>query len=298
MARRLPPLKKGDAVRIIAPSSPFDRASFDAGLAIIGEAGLEARVDDGLFSKRKYLAGDDDRRLAELLGALAEPDTRAIWLARGGYGATRLLKRLDLAAIAASDKWLVGFSDCTALHAAWQRAGLCSLHGANVTTLPTWSDAARAQQWAALFEDGSITAAGRTHRGSGRITAPLVGGNLAVLASMAGTGHLPSWEGAIVLLEDVGERPYRLDRYLTQLTDAGQMNGVAAVVVGQLLGCEEPPDRNEDFDAIGVMLENLETLEVPLAYGFEIGHAASSGPVVLGVDATLDLETGELRSRA
>jgi muramoyltetrapeptide carboxypeptidase len=287
-------VRPGDVVRIVAPCGAFDRERFAAGVAIIERAGLVARYDDAVFSKHRYLAGDDERRLGELRHALGESDTRVLWVARGGYGATRLLPRLPVDAVRRADKWLVGFSDTTALHMLWARAGLASLHGANVTTLAQWSEGARDELMAWLTSPAPRLFKGRiVHRGE-LVSGRLLGGNLTVLAAMAGTGLLPPLRGAIVLLEDVGERPYRLDRVLTQLVQAGALDGIVGVVVGQLTDCAEP---NADYTALDVLTDVLAPLGVPVLAELPIGHEPSSRAVLSGAVATLDTHEGVLTLR-
>ncbi len=284
------PLARGARVRLVAPSGAVDRERFLQGVAIIAEAGLEPVYDEGIFARQRYLAGNDGRRADELLAALADPDAAAIWTARGGFGATRILARAATEKITAARKWLVGFSDTTVWHCAWARAGVASLHGANVTTLASWSAAAREELFGLLASPTPRCLAGAPLQG-GSASGRLLGGNITVLAAMAGTGGLPSWEGAIVLLEDVGERAYRLDRALTQLKAAQAFAGVSGIVIGQLTGCDEPSGNLAALDVVG---EVLAPLDVPIVAGLPVGHEASSRAVLLGVSAELDAERGEL----
>lgn len=286
------PVQPGDLVRVVAPSGCFDRDAFITGLAYLERAGLRVSYEEGVLSRRLYLAGDDDRRARELEAALADPLVRVIWSARGGYGATRLLPRLDVARVRAAGRWLVGFSDATALHAVWGRAGLASIHGANVTTLASWSDAARGELFALLAGAPSSSYPGTVLRGGPCARGRLLGGNLTTLASMAGTGALPSAEGAILFLEDVGERPYRLDRSLTQLRQAGALEGVRGIAIGQLTGCDEA--NNPDIQALGGIAEALAGLRIPVLTGLPLGHEPSSRAVLLGGLAELDPEAATL----
>ncbi len=284
-------VRPGDVVRVIAPCGAFDRERFDAGLRLIERAGLTVRYDDAVLARFRYLAGDDERRLAELRHALGESDTRVLWVARGGYGATRLLPHLPVDAVRRAAKWLVGFSDVTALHMLWARAGLASLHGANVTTMAQWSEGARDELLGWLTSPAPRLFKGRVmHRGE-LVSGRLLGGNLTVMAAMTGTGMLPSLRGAIVLLEDVGERPYRLDRVLTQLVQSGVFDGVAGVVIGQLTDCAEP---NADYTALDVLTGVLAPLGVPVLAELPIGHEPTSRAVLCGAVATLDTHEGVL----
>ncbi len=188
-----------------------------AGIRLL-EGRYRVRWDaDGVLSREGFLAGDDDRRAAELDRQLRDPDVRAIFVARGGYGAMRILERLDPALLRADPKWIVGFSDATALLGwALARANVCGMHGPVVTQLGELpagdADAlfATLENPAAAPSLGSLRPIGAV--GDGPIEGPLVGGNLALVAHLAGTPFLPSLDGAVLLLEDVGERPYAVDR--------------------------------------------------------------------------------------
>lgn len=286
------PLSPGDRVRIVAASGPFDRELFETGIEMIRAADLEPVVDEAIFARERYLAGNDSARLGQVRRALEEPDTRAIWTARGGYGATRLLPELGVEGVARAGKWLVGFSDTTALHCLWARAGIASVHGPNVTTLGAWSCEAREELWGALLRGKPLSLRGEGVLGSASVQGPLEGGNLAVLSALAGTGFLPSFSGAVLLLEEVGERPYRIDRMLHQLLHAGALDGVVGVVVGQLKGCEETADPTADYGPLEVVVDVLARLGVPLVAGVPVGHDNSSRAAVLGREVVLDPRAG------
>jgi muramoyltetrapeptide carboxypeptidase len=292
------PLREGDVVRAVAPSGPFDREGFVAGVEILQQRGLQVAYDEAILSRHLYFAGDDARRVAEMRQAIADPQVRCIWSARGGYGSARVLPGLPVANLRQAAKWFVGFSDATALHAAWARAGLMSLHAANLhTSLASWEPDGVQALFAALMGDGHPPSAlrGKTACGSGRVVGRLLGGNLTVLASLAGTPFLPSWKGAIVFLEDVGEQPYRLDRSLTQLRLAGQFAGVLGVALGQFTHCDSKSRTAPEVDAHRAILSALEGLNLPILTDLQVGHAADAYPLVLGGMATLDLDQASLR---
>ncbi len=278
-------------MRIVAPSGSFDREAFLRGVALLEGAGFVLRYDEELFARELYLAGSGARRLAELCEALAEPDTKIIWVARGGYGAAHLLPGLEPEAIARAGKALVGFSDATALHAAWGRARVLSVHGANVTTLASWSEEARAELFALLRNPGPLTYQSSTPPGPAGLSVrgALRGGNLTVLASLVGGPNFPDLRGAILLIEDIGERPYRLDRALVQLVQAGALAGVRAIVVGQLSRCED-----DGASPVEAITRAAAGLAVPLAFGFPFGHEPCARAVLLGGEAVLDVGQGTL----
>jgi muramoyltetrapeptide carboxypeptidase len=274
---------------VIAPASPFDEDALRRGCERLGER-FEVRASEGLFARRGYLAGDDARRLGELWAALEEPDTAAILCARGGFGSMRLLDRLPLDRIRRAEKLLVGFSDITALHAAWARAGLRSIHGPMVAAVGRMSDAHCHRFVEAL--SGALEAPASVETlVPGVATGPLLGGNLALLASLVGTPYFPPVAGALLFLEDVGERPYRVDRMLTQLRLAGAFEGVAGVVLGAFTECGPGPDGVTVED---VLRDHFSALRVPVAFGVPAGHIEDNLALPLGAPARLDTTKGEL----
>ncbi len=277
-------LAPGDRVAVIAPASCFDRASFEAGLSVIA-ARYDVHFEASIFEHHRYLAGPDARRLRELTDALGDAAVRAVFCARGGYGATRLLARLDALPPAAA-KPLVGFSDITALHIWLQSRGLISIHGPVLTQLGRLCAGTRERLFA-LLESASPAAAlhGRETYVAGVAEGPLLGGNLSVVSRLLGTPYQPLLDGAVLLLEEVGERPYRLDRMWTHLSLAGVFTRVRGIVLGEFIGCEE---KEADFAAADVLKELARATGLPCAAGFPIGHGEVNEPVPLGVRVRLD----------
>jgi len=279
-----PPVPSGARVRVVATSGLVDPARVAAGLDFLRTAGFEPVYDESrLFAVHGYVAGSHAERLEELNAAVADPDAAVVWVARGGYGATRLLPGLDLAPLEERPKWLVGFSDVTALHAAWLRAGWGTLHGPNVSTLERWTDPARDTVLAWLAGAASRHLPGRMLRGRGPVSGPLVGGNLSVLTALVGTPYLPPLDGAVLLLEDLDEAPYRIDRLLTQLRQAGCLDSVAGFVLGQWTRCGDSYE-----DAAAAALDALDGLAAPVLGHVEVGHDPASFPVPLGATATIE----------
>lgn len=264
----------------MAPSGPFDRPTFERGLALVA-ARYRATFDERLFATHRYLAGTDDARLAQLQAALDDAEVRAIFAARGGYGAMRLLPRLRFT----TPKHLVGFSDVTALHLAAQRHGWQSLHAPVLTQLGKQPADVVARVFAALEGRALPPLHGTRTVVPGVAEGPLLGGNLSVLSRLIGTPCLPDLRGALLLVEDVGERPYRLDRMWTHLRLAGLLDGLAGVVVGDFTGCEE---KDVDYSSATILDEEAKALGLPCAAGFRIGHGDVNEPVVLGARYRLD----------
>lgn len=289
-----PPLRSGDAVRIVAPSSPFDPEAFARGVDVLsGRLGLRPRMRSDVTARRAYLAGDDARRRAEWSEAVADPEARAIFIARGGYGAMRILPAIDPAPLLERPKLVVGFSDATVIHAVLNRAGLVTVHGPVVTQLGRVPEDALVHLEALLSgtaprpgawdvpAPGAGLVAERNIR-AGRASGPLLGGTLAMLAHLQGTPFAPRLDGAILFIEDVGEKPYRIDRYLTHLRLSGALDRVAGVAVGRLTGCDEG-----GVLAADVVREAVLALGVPAVEGLPAGHEDANFAFPLGAAATL-----------
>jgi len=284
-------LRPQDRVAVIAPASGFERGPFDAGLALL-DARYRTEYGNGLFERRRYLAGSDDRRLAELHAALTDPGIRAVFCARGGYGATRLLRQLAASAPAGAPKPLIGFSDITALHLWLQAYGRISIHGPVLTQLPRLSSATCTRLFDLLesVRPAPPLAGTATYVG-GVAEGPLLGGNLSVFTRLLGTPYLPALDGAILLLEDQGERPYRLDRMWTHLQLAGVFERVRGIALGSFTACEE---RGADYTSDEVLRELATSTGLPCAAGLPIGHGDVNEPVPLGVRVRLDADAARL----
>jgi muramoyltetrapeptide carboxypeptidase len=278
-----PPIAPGDLLFVVAPSSPFPRAEFLHGLAWL-RARYRVRLAASVFAREGFLAGDDARRLAELDRAFRDPEAKAIVAARGGYGAMRVVDALPWDLLSKRPKWIVGFSDVTALHAMAWSEGLASVHGPNVTGL---GPRALPQVLAAWLASIERPAGPRTWKGlrvvrSGRASGPLVGGNLAIVEAMAASGKLVVPEGAVLVLEDVTEAPYRVDRMLTSLRLGGHLARASAIVFGAFERCAAGPDGRTVEE---VLEERTASLGIPVVAGAPFGHGPRNEAFVLGATA-------------
>lgn len=294
-----PALVAGARVALVAPAGPL-RGAIDVERAesTVRALGWTPVTGAHVLARQGWLAGDDDARLADLQGALDDPSIDAIWCLRGGHGTTRLLPRLRLDALAARPKAIVGFSDVTALHAAIAvTAPLVTFHGP--VARGELAPSARASLVAALTGMGEPcghAVDGRTARG-GIAMGTLAGGNLALLAALCGTPWQPRFRDAIVVLEDVHEPSYRVDRMLRQLEQSGAFEGCAGVVGGQFT--DVPRDAAPDAPTCDALLAELaRQLEVPCLLGAPIGHIAEQWTVPLGARAELDADARTLRVAA
>jgi muramoyltetrapeptide carboxypeptidase len=295
---RPPRLRPGDVVRVIAASGPVFRDAFAPGEAVLAQR-YRLRYDPtALFASDGFLAGSDAARTAALLEALRDPDAKAVFLGRGGHGLLRIVSSLDPALLRDHPKPVVGFSDGTVLLAWAARAGVASIHGPVVTQLGQLPAADHAALFALLESpEPRLLVEGLHALRPGSAEGLLLGGNLEVFSRLLGTPYLPDLDGAILFLEEVGERPYRVDRLLTHLGLAGVWDRVAAVVLGDLVGCEEPADsRVASPTAQAVVKERLGRLGVPVALGAPVGHGSRNVALPYGVRVRLDADAGTLRS--
>jgi muramoyltetrapeptide carboxypeptidase len=293
---RPPRLRPGDVVRVVATSGPVFREAFAAGEALLARR-YRLRYDaETLFAAEGFLAGSDAARSTALVEAVRDPDAKAVFLGRGGYGLLRIVAGLDPGLLRDCPKPVIGFSDGTVLLAFAAQTGVASIHGPVVTQLGRLP----AQDHTALFSllespEPRVLLEGLSTLRPGRAEGPLLGGNLEVFSRLLGTRHLPDLDGAILFVEEVGERPYRVDRLLTQFQLAGVWDRVAAVVVGDLVGCEEPADsRVVSPSAAAVVGERLAGLRVPVALGAPIGHGSRNLALPYGVRVRLDAAAGTL----
>jgi muramoyltetrapeptide carboxypeptidase len=274
------------------------RERLDAGLDILRGWDLDPVVAPHVLDRHPrfpYLAGEDAARARDLQQAWCDPTVAAVLCARGGYGAQRIADSLDWDAMrAAAPKILLGFSDITALHEAFAvRLGLVTLHGTMTAAVSFLKDGPTQEHLrATLFAPETVRViASPTARTMvpGRATGVTMGGCLSLLAAELGTPHArPSARGGILLLEDIGEEPYRIDRILTQLLRSGRLDGVAGIALGSWAHCGP----YEDVRA--VLLDRLGGLGVPIVEELGFGHCASSRTVPLGIPGVLDADQGTL----
>ncbi|MCA9617678.1 MAG: LD-carboxypeptidase [Myxococcales bacterium] len=276
----LPPaLRPGSVVRVVAPSSPFEPTLAWRGLGWLARR-YEVRFSRSIFARHAYLAGDDARRRDELQAALIEPEVAAVICARGGYGVSRYAHQIDWSQLREHPRWLVGFSDVTGLHIEAAKVRVASLHASHLTALGR-SDGFTRDGLVATLEAPTLPRRydGLTCLQAGEAEGPLFGGNLTLLFSWAAAGRLEVPKGAVLLLEDVSEQPYRLDRALTSLMVGGHLDDVAAVVLGDFTDCRPGPDGRHVDE---VLRERLSALAVPVVARLPVGHARRNDPVVLG----------------
>ncbi|MFF0266223.1 LD-carboxypeptidase [Kribbella sp. NPDC004536] len=283
-------LRSGDRVAVVAPSGRVDAARLAVGVEHVRSWGLEVDVMPSVLAgheRLRYLAADDKARAQDLRNAWLDPRYAAVFCARGGYGVQRMIEYVDFDELVAVPKWFLGFSDITALHEPLNARGLVTLHGPMAAAVEQLAvEEGRERLRALLFEPETVTdlLSGARTVVDGVAEGRLRGGNVAMLAASVGTPTYAPPAG-VVVLEDVDEAGYRIDRLLTQLLRAGWFDQVTGVVVGDFSGTQDPVD---------VVRERLEPLGLPMVAGAAIGHEPLNLAVPLGLPVRLDATAGTL----
>jgi len=283
-------LKSGDTVAVVAPAAAIEREHLERGVNVLASMGFRVKVSQRVLARSGILAGDDRERASELREYFADPEVKAIFSARGGYGCGRLLPLLDFKEMARTPKIFVGFSDATfLLNALVDFAGMVSFHGPMVAM-----DLARGLSPRAFEHmqdllggklDGFELEARETmHPGDAR--GEVIGGCLSVLVATIGTPYAPRFDGRILFLEDTGEKAYRIDRMLVQLRQSGALGRVAGIVFGAIRAI----DGNEQESRLIARFAAEQTagLGCPVLYGVEAGHGTENFTIPFGVVARID----------
>jgi len=284
------PLKKGDTIGIIAPAGPVrNKDDFSAGLKILTDMGFKTRYRGDILRHNGYLAGTDQERLTELHEIWGDPEVKAVLAVRGGYGCLRLLPDLDFALIRRQPKILIGFSDLTVLLSAiQQKTGLITFHGPMLTTLNR-SDRDSQEAFFDLLtgrERPKIKAKGLEILKGGQASGRLLPGNLTNLIHLLGTPYEPDWHNTILVLEDIGEASYRIDRLLTHLWAAGRLEQIAGLILGEFDQCGE---REAIWQRT---LKLLAHRPIPIWANFPCGHGSRNRILPVGAEVLLDSSAG------
>jgi muramoyltetrapeptide carboxypeptidase len=299
----------------VAPAGDLDEERMLRAKERLETLGYGVKMRRDLFAADGYLAGPDKRRAKELMQAFLDPEVDAIFPGTGGYGTMRIFDRLDFEEIRAHPKIVIGFSDITALHLALNRqAGLVSFHTPN----PMWglgseegmTSFTEESFWKALLADDEVAGNGYTIDipsdapqpttiGKGKAVGRLVGGNLSMISALEGTPYAIDTRDAILLIEDVREAPYRIDRMLRQLQLSGKLQTLRGAVLGQFT---RNYDREEDqmtedprFTVDGVLEQYFGPLKIPVLANFPVGHHPYNASLPLGAQVEVDADRGVLR---
>lgn len=293
--RKPPVLRRGDKVGLIAPASPLSDAEIAQGVAHVRSLGLEPVLGRFVASRDGYLAGSDDERAADFNRMARDAEVRAIFALRGGYGTMRILELLDFDAIGADPKVVMGFSDMTAvLNAVARRSAVVAFHGPLAARESVFDEVTRRYVERVCMSTepiGTLRAPGATILHAGRARGRIAGGNLSLVSSLAGTPWAPAFRDSLLVLEEVDEEPYRIDRMLTQLRLAGALEAASGIVFGACTHCEA---KGPSMSADQVLHDRLAGIGRPAIAGAPVGHIPEQWVLPIGLEGVLDAESRTL----
>lgn len=284
-------LQKGDTVGVIAPASPPDETTLHKGITVLEEIGLNVLVGRNINKKYGYLAGTDEERRMDFHEMIVRKEVKAIIFARGGYGTARIASLINYPLIANNPKIIWGYSDITYLHTAIrQRTGLVTFHGPMVMSIGKETvNPLSITMFKQLFQPTELVYSEKisplTVYSHGEAYGKLVGGNLSLMTRSLGTPYEIDTRGKIILLEDIGEEPYKVDAMLNQLKLAGKLSNIAGVVIGDFAKAE--PKEKPSLSLNDVFSHYFSNLSIPVMADFKIGHCEPNFSLPLGVPAHL-----------
>ncbi|MHA8082745.1 S66 peptidase family protein [Aquirufa sp. A-Brett2-15D] len=285
MTRIIPPyLQPGDEVAILSPASFPASENWKLGVEVLESWGLRVRKAPNYLARHFGLGGTDEERLADLQQMLDDPSIKAIFPIRGGYGSSRLLDSLDFSGFISSPKWIVGFSDITALLCEVDHLGFASIHGPMPHNFCQKGGESALQNLHSLLFDGALSLSAEAHplNRFGEASAEIIGGNLSLLCHLVGTSTFASTDGKILFIEEVGERLYHVDRMLVQLKRAGYFQNLAGLILGGFTDCNEA-SLTIGKTAYELVAEHTAGTSFPIAFNFPAGHIPNNQPLIFGV---------------
>ena len=289
MTRIIPPyLQPGDEVAILSPASFPPTENWKQGVEVLENWGLRVRMAPNYLSRHFGLGGTDAERLSDLQQMLDDPSIKAIFPIRGGYGSSRLLDSLDFSGFKTHPKWIVGFSDITALLCEVDRLGFASIHGPMPHNFCQKGGEAALQNLHTLLFEGATSVSAPSHplNRLGEASAEIIGGNLSLLCHLIGSPTFASTAGKILFLEEIGERLYHVDRMLLQLKRAGFFQNLSGLIVGGFTDCNEA-SLTIGKTAFELVAEHTSGTSYPIAFDFPAGHIPNNQPLVFGVKTKL-----------
>ena len=299
-------LKKGDTIGLIAPASPVSEKGYSRAMKNLTDLGFKYKTGSALMHKYGYLAGDDKSRIDDIHTMFADPEVDAIWCIRGGYGTTRILDELDYSLIKENPKVFIGYSDITALHQAiFVNTGLISFHGPLAGSELT--DYSRRSFESILKNNETIIKPYKYDSRKdpehykpeviipGQMQGILTGGNLSLIASLAGTIYQLDTMDKIVIMEDVDEKPYKIDRMLTQIINSSGLNGAKGILLGIFDKCHPKPEDKNSLTLMETIRDRLGNLDIPVYYGFSFGHIKNNCTIPFGIMAKFDTDRQQIK---
>lgn len=295
-------ISKGDTIGIISPAGPVDRDRLKKGISALEKLGYKIKLGRHVVDKWGYLAGKDEDRLADLHWAFSDDQIDVVFCSRGGYGTNRIISNVDFNLIRANPKILLGYSDITGLHIPiQQKTGLVVFQGPMVVS--DWGKGINGYSLKNLFKvianpepAGDLKnpedAEPLKFMGGGQVTAPLTGGNLSLLITTLGTPYEIDTCGKILVIEDIDEEPYVIDRYMNHLRNAGKFDKIAGLVLGSFTNCVKKDPEKDSFRTEEVFADFFRYLSCPIVSGLVFGHSGITATIPIGVNALIDIDNG------
>jgi muramoyltetrapeptide carboxypeptidase len=306
----LPPkLKKGDTIGLIAPASFITQEQLDKTINDLNTLGFKIKTGSNVMKRWGYFAGTDHERAGDINQMFADPQVDAIMCVRGGYGCARMLDLIDYKSIARNPKIFMGYSDITALlYAFYKKSKLVGFH--STVGISAFNEYTKRNLFNIIENpvDKYIIEYEREPEATGELwdiftvkpgiaEGILIGGNLALMASLIGTKYDVDYDNKIVFIEDISEQPYRIDRMLTQLIEAGKFNNAAGILCGVFDDCDIDGEKltiENSLTLKEVIIDRLSNLRIPVLYGFSFGHVANKCTLPVGIKARMDTEKRQL----
>ena len=285
-----PILQPNDQIRIISPAGTIDPEYIDGAIKVL--TGWGFKVTEGTSARAEYgrFAGTDEQRLQDLQNALDDTNVKAVLCSRGGYGVARIIDQIDFTGFVSSPKWLIGFSDITILHNAITNLGISSIHGVMAkyfTELPVESEQLQRLKDILTGKFPLYNFQSQSNNRIGVAQGKLIGGNLSVLMGLRGSRFDLNYRDAILFLEDVGEKPYQIDRMIQNLRFSGVLSQLSGLVLGQFSDCDEDPLMMESIQES--ILSAVSEYDYPVCFNFPAGHVDYNLPLILGGNVTLHI---------
>lgn len=280
-------LKQNDKVVILSPSGKIETQWVEGLKAVLESYGLVVSVADHTLCAKGRFAGSDNERIQDLQEAINDAQVKAIFCSRGGYGLARIIDKIDFSALKSAAKWIVGFSDITALHNAFSRVGVASIHGIMAKHITLKADGLDNLMTMLFGGDVAYEVPAHDFNKVGEAEGELIGGNLSVLYGLRGTPFDLDYKGKILFIEDLGERLYHIDRMMQNLRLGGVFEQISGLVVGQFTDIDE--DDSFDGGVYGVISEAVKGYDIPVCFNFPAGHVDNNQPLMLGAKYKLEV---------
>jgi muramoyltetrapeptide carboxypeptidase len=291
-----PPLQTGDQVAIIATARYISKAEIQPALNLLKNWGLKPILGSSIGQQEHQFAGSDQERAKDFQNQLNHPDIKAIWCARGGYGSVRIIDHIDFSSLKKQPKWIIGYSDVTAIHLHLQSIGIASLHAQMSHGIETKSSSTSTQLQKVLFGEDAGISSKNIHplQKNGITSGEIIGGNLSVLYSILGSSSTPSFKGKILFLEDLDEYLYHIDRMMQNLKRSGVLKVIKGLIVGGMT------DMNDNAIPFGktaeeIVSEAIQDFDYPVCFHFPVGHTYDNLPLIFGKVARLVVSSNQIQ---